>query len=236
MKDNLLLSNVLHRPVRSLVSIFGIALGVLLIIATIGLANGTLRSNARREANVGAEIMVRASGTFGLSGSEPFRLAISQAAEIAKIDGVAKVVPVGQNLDSASDSETGSRLIDGIDFDQMSEIAGLQVVEGRKLGTDGDEAVVDTAWQAQKNIKVGSTLKIYERDFTVVGTFAPPSGARIKVPLRRMQHQLADDSNNCTMFLVKVTSPDQEQAVARSSLPRTLKSYMSTQFRLSTSF
>jgi putative ABC transport system permease protein len=216
MKDNLLLSNILHRPVRSLVSILGIGLGVLLIIATVGLANGTLRSNARREANVGAEIMVRASGTFGMSGSEPFRLPVAMADQIAKLDGVQSVVPIGQNLDSASDSETGSRLIDGIDFDAMSRLAGLQIVEGRPLGADGDEAIVDTAWQAQKDIKVGSKLKIYDKDFTVVGTFEPPSGARIKIPLKRMQHQLSPDADNCTMLLVKVKNPDQQDAVAKS--------------------
>ncbi len=50
---------------RTFVSVFGIAVGVFLVIFTIGLADGTLRGNAQREANVGAEIMVRASGTFG---------------------------------------------------------------------------------------------------------------------------------------------------------------------------
>ena len=214
MNDNLLFSNILHRPVRSFVSIFGIALGVLLIIATIGLANGTLRSNARREANVGAQIMVRASGTFGLSGLEPFRLPVSQAVEIARIEGVEKVVPVGQNLDSDSDSETGSRLIDGVNYDEYESLVGLRIIEGRKPAADGDEAVIDTAWQTQKNLKIGSTLRIYEKDFTVVGTYEPPSGARIKIPLHRMQQQLSGDANNCTMFLVKVTDPQREQTVA----------------------
>lgn len=214
MKDNLLLSNIFHRPVRSIVSILGIGLGVLLIIATVGLANGTLRSNARREANVGAQIMVRASGTFGMSGSDPFRLPLALVSEIGKIEGVAMVVPVGQNLDSASDSETGSRLIDGIDFDMMSTLAGLHIIEGRKLDDDGDVAIVDTAWQAQKNLKVGGTLRIYDKDFTIVGTFEPPSGARIKIPLKRMQRQLSPGADNCTMFLVSVTDPANEQAVA----------------------
>jgi putative ABC transport system permease protein len=212
MKDNLVFSNIFHRPVRTLVSIAGIGLGVLLIISTIGLANGTLRSNAKREANVGAEIMVRASGTFGLSGTEPFRLPVAQAGEIAKIEGVRTVLPMGQNLDSASDSETGSRLIDGVDFTRFADLAGLRVTAGRALGTDGDEAMIDTAWQAQKGLKVGDTLKIYERDFTIVGTYEPPSGARIKIPFKRMQRQLSGD--NCTTFLVKLADPAQEQLVA----------------------
>jgi len=150
MNANLTFSNILHRPMRSFVSVLGIAVGVLLIIFTVGLADGTLRGNAQREANVGAEIMVRASGTFGLSDIEPFRLPISRVAELAKIEGVKMVVPLGQNLDSAQDTETGSRLIDGVNYDEYAKIAGLRIIEGRKIGADGSEAVIDTVGKRRK--------------------------------------------------------------------------------------
>ena len=61
---------MLHRPARTVVSIMGIGIGILLIVLTIGLANGSLRERATREANVGAEIMLRAEGSVGLSGSD----------------------------------------------------------------------------------------------------------------------------------------------------------------------
>ncbi|MDQ3064613.1 MAG: ABC transporter permease [Acidobacteriota bacterium] len=95
MNANLTFSNILHRPMRSFVSVLGIAVGVLLIIFTVGLADGTLRGNAQREANVGAEIMVRASGTFGLSGIEPFNeivLAVIVCNSFVLIGSVAVVV------------------------------------------------------------------------------------------------------------------------------------------------
>lgn len=216
MKDNLVFANFLHRPMRSFISALGIALGVFLIISTTGLADGTLRGNAQREANVGAEIMVRASGTFGLSGSEPLRLPVSLAPLLTQIDGVKAAVPVGQNLDAADDTETGSRLIDGVDFPAYANLAGLRVVGGRELGSGGSEAVIDTAWQAQKKLKIGSTLRIYEKDFTVVGTYEPASGARIKIPLAEMQNRLTGDTRFCTTILVKVIDPNQQDAVAAS--------------------
>jgi len=214
MDAKLTFSNILHRPMRSFVSVLGIALGVLLIIFTVGLADGTLRGNAQREANVGAEIMVRASGTFGLSGIEPFRLPISRVAELAKIEGVKMVVPLGQNLDAAENTETGTRLIDGINYDEYERIAGLRIIEGRKIGAEGNEALIDTVWQAQKKIKVGSILRIYEKDFTVVGTYEPPSGARIKIPLQTMQKELTGATNSCTAVLVKVADANHQEAVA----------------------
>ena len=187
----------------------------MLIVFTVGLADGTLRGNAQREANVGAEIMVRSSGSFGLSGIEPFRLPISRVAEIAKIEGVKMVVPLGQNLDTAKDTETGTRLIDGVNYDEYARIAGLQIIEGREIGGEGYEAVIDTAWQAQNKVKIGSILRIYEKDFTVVGTYEPASGARIKIPLRTMQKELTGETNNCTTVLVKIEDANQLDAVAQ---------------------
>ncbi|MGH9820897.1 MAG: ABC transporter permease [Pyrinomonadaceae bacterium] len=204
----------MHRPMRSFVSVLGIALGVFLIISTIGLADGTLRGNAQREANVGAEIMVRASGTFGLSGSEPLRLPVSRALGLAAVEGVKMAVPIGQNLDAADDSETGTRLIDGVHYGEYAKIAGLRIVDGRELVESGNEAVIDTAWQAQKKLKIGSTLRIYEKDFTVVGTYEPASGARIKIPLAEMQNSLAGDARYCTTILVKVDDPAQQDEIA----------------------
>ena len=58
--DNLVLSNMTHRPARTFVSILGVAVGVLLVAFTVGLAHGVLRERGRRESEVGAEIMMRA--------------------------------------------------------------------------------------------------------------------------------------------------------------------------------
>jgi len=60
--DSLVLSNLAHRPARTAVSVAGIAIGVLLVVFTVGLAHGLLRERGKREANIGAQIMVRPSG------------------------------------------------------------------------------------------------------------------------------------------------------------------------------
>jgi putative ABC transport system permease protein len=210
---NLTFANILHRPVRSIVTVSGIGVGALLILFTYGLADGTLRGNARREANIGAEIIVRASGTFGLSGTEPLRLPVEQVSELSKLEGVQMAVPIAQNLDAADDSETGTRLIDGVNYDEYSRIAGLWVDEGRAIATEGREAMVDRAWQQQKNIRIGSTLRIYGKDFRVVGAYEPASGARIKIPLKTMQEELTGDTDKCTAILVKVGESSQQEAV-----------------------
>ncbi|MBA2378618.1 MAG: ABC transporter permease [Blastocatellia bacterium] len=195
---------MLHRPARTLVSVLGISVGVLLIIFTVGLANGTIREQASREGNVGAEIFVRASGSLGMAGSDAFRLDESLAAELAAVDGVAAAVGIGQNSVDAADSNAGKRLIDGVVFDEYAALSGLKIVEGRPFQSMADEVVIDTGWQQQRNLTVGDTLLLYDRKFTIVGTYEPAGGARVKIDRGLMQQQLGSEGKISTV-LVKVT-------------------------------
>ena len=200
---------MLHRPARTAVSIVGIGIGILLIVFTVGLANGSLRDRAQREANVGAEIMVRASGSLGLSGSEALRLPVKLADDIEKVDGVAKTVGIGQNTISVPDAQTGTRLVDGVDFDKYSAIAGLQIVKGRKFADGTDEVICDTAWAQQKKLSVGDQVPMYDRMFTLVGFFEPSAGSRTKISLLSLQTQLGSEGK-VSAILAKV-KPDAVQ-------------------------
>ena len=147
LMDSLVLSNLAHRPARTAVSIAGIALGVLLVVFTVGLAHGLLRERGKREANIGAQIMVRPSGTIVVGDAQSFTLPVAGAAEISRIEGVRMAVPIGQTLD-ASDSGFGSRLVEGIPYEQYATLNGLTIKEGRGIES-GDEVIVDSKWQQE---------------------------------------------------------------------------------------
>jgi putative ABC transport system permease protein len=216
LMDSLVLSNIAHRPARTAVSILGTGVGVLLIVFTVGLAHGVLHERGRRESNIGAELMIRASGTIGLGGSQ-FKLPASHAAEIATIEGVRAATPLGQTFDK-SDSGFGQRLIDGIEYDQYATIARITIREGRKLES-GDEAIIDPEWQRTRNAKVGDPVKLFERPFKIVGVYEPPGGGRIKIPLKTMQDQEGTD-NKASAILVACMDPAQQDAVAARILER----------------
>ena len=201
--NNLVFSNMLHRPARTFVSILGIGIGILLIVFTIGLANGTMRERAARESNVGAEIMFRASGSMGLSGTDALRLPVSMTDEIESVEGVEEAMPIAQNSVAATDAATGSRLIDGVSIDEYAAIAGLQIVQGRKFVEGRDEIMTDTAWFERRKAKIGDKFSLYERDFEIVGSYEPSAGARIKIPLTTMQSQLGAEGK-ASAFLIKI--------------------------------
>lgn len=209
--NSLVFSNMLHRPARTLVSVLGIGMGILLIVFTIGLTNGTMRERASRDKNIGAEIMFFEAGSFGPSGTA-LRLPVAMKGELEKVDGVEAAVPIGQNSVAASDGLTGSRLIDGVPFDEYAAISGMQIVQGRKFVEGRDEIMSDTAWLERRKLKIGDKFGIYERDFEIVGTYEPSAGSRIKIPISTMQTQLGSEGK-ASAFLIKAKPGVSAQAV-----------------------
>jgi putative ABC transport system permease protein len=211
--DNLVLANMTHRPARTFVSVLGVAVGVLLVAFTVGLAHGVLRERGRRESEVGAEIMLRPAGTTGFGSAQRLQMPVTRADEVQRVPGVRAAAAVAQGTDT-SDTGFGLRVIDGIPFDAYARLSGLRLVEGRGVGS-GDEAIVDTVWREQRKARLGDPVKVFGRDFRIVGFYEPPGGARIKIPLTTMQENGGNDAHDmATAVLVSVVNPAEQEAVA----------------------
>jgi len=217
LMDSLVLSNIAHRPARTAVSVLGTGVGVLLIVFTVGLAHGVLHERGRRESNIGAEIMIRPSGSISLAGASQFKLQTSHAAELATIPGVRATTAIGQAVDS-SDTGFGQRLIDGIEYDQYANIARITIREGRPLQS-GDEAIVDPEWKRNRKANIGDTVQLFHRPFKIVGVYEPPGGGRIKIPLKTMQEQVGAE-NKASAILVACDDPAKQDEVAARILER----------------
>jgi putative ABC transport system permease protein len=210
--SSLVFSNMLHRPARTVVSIIGIGIGILLVIFTVGLANGSLRERAKRDSNVGAEILLRPPGSMGIGGSDGLVMPVSLAAEIQRIDGVQVAVPIATVSVQSGEGLTGSRLIDGIDFDSYSAISGLKVLQGRKFVDGKDEMMADQGWLDGRKLKIGDKFQIFEKDFEITGTYDLSVGSRIKIPLTTLQEQMGAEGK-ASAILVKIRPGSSPQVV-----------------------
>ena len=132
---------------------------------------------------------------------------------VKNVDGIANVVPIGQTMIDVTNSRTGQRLIDGIDYDQYANLVNIRIVEGRKFNNSAKEVIIDTAFMVQRNVKVGDTMDMWEQPFKVVGTYEPAAGARVKVPLKVMQEQLGSE-DKASAFLVKIEKGFEPEAAA----------------------
>src|SRR5437868_4331129 len=116
MSESLVAANVRQRPVRTLVSIVGVALGVVLIVMMVGLSHGMLHEQGKRNSNVGAEILFSRPGAYGPGTSAVLALPVQYAPRLAQVAGVKAVSPVGQYLKPSSQS-FGVELVEGVDYE-----------------------------------------------------------------------------------------------------------------------
>jgi putative ABC transport system permease protein len=203
--DNLVLSNILYRKTRTITTMAGVALGVVLVVLTVGITHGFLNEQGRRNSAITAEIMVGAPGTtFGLSLNPTLSLPLSRVQEIRSIEGVQDAVPVAQNLQG--------RMVDGIDYESFTRVSGLRVVEGNPF-SEPDDAIIDRQQAANRKLKVGDRYEIFNRQFRIVGIYEPESLGRIKIPLQTMQEYL-NRPDLCSMILIKVADPSRQDEVA----------------------
>jgi putative ABC transport system permease protein len=212
--NNLVIANLRHRPTRTTISVIGVALGVCLTVLTLGMVHGMINDRAEREANVGAEIMIREAGSLGFDTWASLRLPLREVSEIRKVPGVNAAVPVGYYFVS-SNSGIGIRSIEGIPADQYSAVSNIQVIEGRPLHAAADEALVDVDFAQKQKAPVGSEIELFGHPFRIVGIYIPESGPRIKIPLLAMQ-RYTGASENCSSFLVKCRRPEEQEPVAQA--------------------
>ena len=82
-----------QRPIRTLVSVAGVALGVCLVMFFTGLARGMSEDLQRRAGNVRAEILFTRPGGMQLTGSTA-NLSTNYVELLKEVDGVEEAMPV----------------------------------------------------------------------------------------------------------------------------------------------
>ncbi|MBX3276943.1 MAG: ABC transporter permease [Acidobacteria bacterium] len=212
--NSLIASNLGHHPGRTAASVIGVAVGVVLVVMTVGLVRGALRDRGQRDANIGVEIMVTGQGQGISIASSDLTLPVELAGKIAAIPGVAAATPVGQNLELKGDNGIGIRQIDGIDYASFTAAGKLRVEQGEPLPEKGDVAIIDFKYAADKKLKIGDRIEGFDREFTIIGIYAPEAGPRIKVPLKTMQEALGVDGK-CSMIYVKCVDAAEQEAIAQ---------------------
>ena len=124
----LVLENLKHRPMRSLLSILLIGVPVTLILCLVGLSHGMLEDSQRRARGIGADIIVRPPGTslLTLSGAP-------SAENLAKHFEQQPHVTHGHRASSIIRSRRRLRAT-GIDLDQFNRMSGgFTYLRGRTL-------------------------------------------------------------------------------------------------------
>src|SRR5581483_5137840 len=118
--NRMILANLLHRPVRSLISIIAIALEVTLILVIVGFSLGMLNDSRQRQAGIGADVIVQPPGSSFLTGITGAPVSVKVADILRKLPHVKVVSPVIWQLTTTGAVE----VIYGIDLQSFQALSG----------------------------------------------------------------------------------------------------------------
>ncbi len=130
MMNRMIVGNLVHRPVRSLISVVAIALEVTMILLIVGLCLGMLQDQRTRSAGIGADVIVLPPGSSFITAFSGAPMPIKVGGVLTNLPHVKSVAPVITQVASSGNLE----IIAGIDlpsYESMS--AGFHYLAGRSI-------------------------------------------------------------------------------------------------------
>ena len=206
--NKMIVANLAHRPVRSLISVVAIALEVTLILLIVGLCLGLLSDSKQRQAGIGADVIVMPPGSSFIVGLTGSPMSIKIGGVLAKLPHVVTVAPVVQSVSTAGTIE----VIAGIDPQTYQELSGpFHYLQGGPMRKP-DDALVDDIFARSHKVKAGDTTEILNNKFHVAGVIEPGKGARKFLEIGVMQ-DLIGAQGKATLFYLKLDNPANADAV-----------------------
>ncbi len=202
MMGELIVRNLLHRPMRTLIGAMGIAVEGALVVLIVGLTSGLLTETAKRIEGIGADIMLQPSNASYLLalGGAPMPVKIGD--KLAEMKYVQSVAPVLFQFNTS-----GVEIVYGIDQESFRAVSGGFVfLEGHDMEGPDDILVDDIAAKVKK-LQAGDTYRIFNHDWRVAGIVEHGKGSRLFVPLATLQ-ELVGARDKASVFFLKCTRPE----------------------------
>jgi putative ABC transport system permease protein len=196
----LVIENLKHKPMRSLLSMFLIAVPVTLILCLVGLSRGMLEDSARRARGIGADIMIRPPKTsvLTLSGAPvPEKMVVF----------LAKQPHVKMTLGMMVHPVSSVSFVSGVDLDAFNRMSGgFKYIAGGPF-QGPDDLIVDEYYARQNKLRAGNHVTdILNHSWRVCGIVEGGKMAHLVVPVRTLQNLTGNPGMISQMF-VKADQP-----------------------------
>jgi putative ABC transport system permease protein len=208
MMNKMVVANLVHRPMRSLISVIAIALEVTLILLIVGLCYGLMNDSKNRTAGIGFDVIVQPPGSsfFAAISGAPVSMKVGDV--LRKMPHVKVVSPIYWQIATGG----GVEVIDGIDLASFEALGGPFTYLSGGPFRGPDDVLVDDFIARQRHVKVGDTMDILNHPFRVCGIVENGRGARKFVPIATMQ-DLNGAQDKASVFYLKLDDPANAGAV-----------------------
>jgi len=208
--NKMIIANLVHRPIRSIISITAIAVEVTLILVIVGLSIGILADSKNRQAGIGADVMVRPPGSSFMTGVSGAPVSIKIADKLRQLPHVAAVAPVITQLSTGGTVE----LLYGIDLPSYESLGGpFHYLSGGAFQGPFDIIIDDYLADAQ-HVKVGDSLNVLNHQFRISGIVEHGKGARKFMPIQTVQ-ELIGAEGKASIFYVRADRPSNSDELVK---------------------
>ncbi|HYK37486.1 ABC transporter permease [Alloacidobacterium sp.] len=205
--NKIVLGNLLHRPLRTLIGIFAVAVEVVMILSIVGIFIGQVEHSREETSGIGADLIVRPSSSSFISGmaGAPVPAKISQV--LAKLPHVAVATPVIQDFSLGSSPE----IIWGIDYDTFNALKPFVFAAGGPFQGPNDLIVDDVFAHTDKGYQVGETIQVKNHPFRICGIVEHGRGGRKFLPIHTLGTLLGNPDNASQFYIRSDNVANQEK-------------------------
>jgi putative ABC transport system permease protein len=206
--NKLIFANLIHRPVRSIISVLAVAIEVIMILSIVAIFMGMLNDTKQRTNGIGADLMVRppnSSFMVGLSGAP---MPAKFVDVLRKLPHVQLASAVNQKISTAGKIE----ILYGIDYPSFAALRPFEFLSGGPFQGPFDVIVDDLFASSGKGYHVGDTITILGHSFRISGIVERGKGGRKLIPIDTMG-QITDAEGKASIFYIKCDDPSNDNAV-----------------------
>src|ERR1700729_3339960 len=207
--NKLVVGNLVHRPLRSLISALAIAIEVIMILSISAILMGKLNGFKDRQNGIGMDMFVRPSTTNNFIGMSPAGASIKVADILAQVPHVTVAAPVNIQITSSLDN------IYGIDFKTYDGLLPFVFLSGGPFQGPYD-VIVDDYIGAGK--KPGDTIQILNRPFRISGIVEHGKGGRKFIPIDTMGSLTGTEGKASAFYLKTEDYPKYVEDVKKAIL------------------
>ena len=210
--NKLIFANLIHRPLRSLISVLAVAIEVVMILSIVAIFMGMLNDQKQRTNGIGADLVVSPSNASFMNGMSGAPMSAKLAGFLATLPHVAVAAPVIQNFAMGDSLE----ILYGIDYTSFNALKPFVFVAGGPFQGPYDVLVDDVWARTGAGHHVGETVLIQSlhHQFRICGIVESGRGGRRMIPIETLAALTGQDGKASIIYL-KSDNPANQNAIRR---------------------
>jgi putative ABC transport system permease protein len=210
--NKLIFANLIHRPLRSIISILAVAIEVVMILSIVAIFMGMLNDQKQRTNGIGADLVVSPSNASFMNGMSGAAMSAKLAPFLATLPHVAVAAPVIQNFSMGDSLE----ILYGVEYTSFNALKPFTFIAGGPF-QGPDDVIVDDVWAktgSGHHVGESITIESLHQKFRICGIVESGRGGRRLIPIETLG-ALTGSDGKASIIYIKSDDPVNDDAIRK---------------------